>query len=196
MTNRRNDTRASRAGTLEAKVREMVRGDWATVQRIYDAGIATANATFETRPPAWEQWDANHRQDLRFVAVLDEKVVGWTAAGNASDRCCYAGVVEDSVYIDPAHHGLGIGRLLLSRLIDAATAAGVWTVQAGIFPENAASVALHISCGFRVVGRRELLGQLAGTWRDVLLMERRAPVGGSTPSSRSLSFNTTTKADH
>jgi L-amino acid N-acyltransferase YncA len=181
MTNRRSDARASLTPTLEANIRDMVGGDWATVQRIYNAGIATANATFETRPPAWEEWDTKHRQDLRFVAELDEKVVGWTAAANVSDRCCYAGVVEDSVYVDPDHHGLGIGWLLLGRLIDAATVAGVWTVQAGIFPENTASIALHTSCGFRVVGRREHLGQLGGTWRDVLLMERRAPHGSATP---------------
>jgi L-amino acid N-acyltransferase YncA len=164
-----------------ATVRDMVHGDWASVQRIYEAGITTGNATFETAAPAWHEWDASHRRDLRYVVVLDEHVVGWTAAVNVSDRCCYAGVVEDSVYVDPAYQGLGVGRLLLGRLIDQATAAGVWTVQAGVFPENTTSVALHMACGFRVVGRREHLGQLSGVWRDVLLMERRAPHAVESP---------------
>jgi len=146
------------------------------VADIYAAGIATGNATFETEPPEWSTWDAGHRPDLRLVALDGEQVVGWVAAGNVSDRCCYAGVVEDSVYVHPEHQGRGVGRLLLATLIDAAEAVGVWTVQTGIFPENTASVALHHACGFRTVGRRERLGQLGGTWRDVLLLERRSPL--------------------
>jgi len=148
--------------------------DWPRVRDIYASGIATGNATFETDPPDWEAWDADHRNDLRFVAVEDGCVVGWAAVVNVSDRCCYAGVVENSVYVDPAVQGRGVGRCLLGHLIDSATATGVWTIQTGIFPENIASVALHQACGFRVVGRRERLGLLDGVWRDVLLMERRS----------------------
>ena len=159
-------------------IRTMRPDDWPTVAAIYAAGIATGNATFETEPPAWETWDADHRDDLRFVAVDGDRVVGWAAVVNVSDRRCYAGVVENSVYVDLDYRGRGVGRLLLEYLIDAATAAGVWTVQTGIFPENTASLALHQTCGFRVVGRRERLGQLGGVWRDVLLMERRSPDNG------------------
>jgi L-amino acid N-acyltransferase YncA len=149
--------------------------DWPQVAEIYAAGIATGNATFETEPPDWATWDAAHRPDLRFVAVSPSRVVGWVAAIGVSDRCCYAGVVEHSVYVHPDHHGNGIGRLLVDTLIEAADAVGIWTIQTGIFPENLASVALHQACGFRIVGRRERLGQLNGTWKDVLLMERRRP---------------------
>jgi phosphinothricin acetyltransferase len=152
--------------------------DWPQVVDIYAAGIATGNATFETEPPPWASWDSTHRQDLRLVAVDGDLVVGWAAAGEVSDRCCYAGVAEHSIYVRPDHQGRGIGRALLDALIDAATKAGVWTLQTGIFPENQASVALHETCGFRIVGRRERLGQLNGVWRDVLLLERRSDLIG------------------
>jgi phosphinothricin acetyltransferase len=146
------------------------------VSAIYTTGIATGNATFETQPPSWADWDASHLPHLRFVATnTDGTIVGWIAAGGVSDRCCYTGVVEHSVYVHPDHQGRGVGRVLLETLITAATDAGVWTVQTGIFPENTASVALHHACGFRTVGRRERLGQLNGVWRDVLLLEHRAP---------------------
>jgi len=153
----------------------MTAADWPPVSSISAAGIiATGNATFETDMPSWLDWDAGHRRDLRFVAMLpDDMVVGWTAATGVSDRCCYAGVVENSVYVHS--QGRGIGRLLLGALIEAAERAGVWTIQTGIFPKNLASVALHEACGFRVVGRRERLGQLNGAWRDVLFLERRSP---------------------
>jgi phosphinothricin acetyltransferase len=157
------------------QLRTMTAEDWPDVRRIYAAGIATGNATFETAPPAWEAWDSAHRPDLRFVATTRGHVVGWAAASPVSDRCAYAGVVEDSVYIDPASQGRGIGRALLSHLIAAADSNGVWTIQTGVFPENSASVALHVACGFRVVGTRERLGELHGVWRDVLLLERRRP---------------------
>lgn len=166
--------RAMSVRGLGVTLRAMSPEDWPAVAAIYAAGIAGGDATFETEPPGWEQWDAAHRADLRLVAVEDGRVAGWAAASPVSDRCAYAGVVEDSVYVDPACQGRGVGRLLLAELIAAAEASGVWTMQAGIFPENVASVALHTSCGFRVVGRRERLGQLGGVWRDVLLLERRA----------------------
>jgi L-amino acid N-acyltransferase YncA len=158
-------------------IRSMAADDWPDVVRIYAAGIATGNATFETEPPTWQHWDAGHRPDLRFVAVEDERVVGWVAASPVSDRCAYAGVVENSVYVDPAQQGRGVGRALLDRLIEACDSdgAGIWTIQAGVFPENVASVTLHRACGFRVVGTRERIGMLAGVWRDVLMLERRRP---------------------
>jgi L-amino acid N-acyltransferase YncA/protein-tyrosine-phosphatase len=159
---------------LVVDIRALKADDWPEVATIYAAGIATGNATFETEAPTWEDWNAAHRTDLRFVAVQDTAIVGWIAAGAVSDRCCYGGVVEHSVYVHPDHQGQGIGRLLLNFLIDRSEAVGVWTIQTGIFPENAASIALHQACGFRKVGRRERLGQLNGTWRDVLLLERRS----------------------
>jgi phosphinothricin acetyltransferase len=150
-------------------------GDWPHVAAIYAAGIATRNATFETEVPSWQDWDAAHLREHRLVAVEDDRVVGWTALSGYSDRCCYAGVADLSVYVDPAAQGRGVGRALLERLAADADAAGIWTLQAGIFPENAASLALHRRCGFRVVGTRERIARLDGAWRDVVLLERRAP---------------------
>lgn len=149
--------------------------DWPAVRDIYAAGIATGNATFETEPPGWEAWDANHLADHRLVATIDDTVVGWAALSPVSDRCAYRGVAENSIYIDPANRGHGIGRQLLTALITGAEAAGFWTVQTGIFPENTASLALHQACGFRIVGTRERIGQLAGVWRDVVFLEHRRP---------------------
>lgn len=147
---------------------------WPAVAAIYQAGIASGNATFESAVPTWETWDTSHRLDLRLVAVSEGDVVGWAAASSVSDRCCYSGVVETSVYVKPGRQREGVGRSLLQALILAAEAAGIWTMQAGIFPENEASIALHERCGFRVVGRRERIGQLQGVWRDVMLLERRS----------------------
>jgi phosphinothricin acetyltransferase len=147
--------------------------DWLAVRDIYLAGIATRNATFETSAPPWERWDASHVPNHRLVAEVDGVVVGWAALTPVSDRCCYAGVAENSVYIHPEHRGHGVGRLLLGALLDSADADGYWTVQTGIFPENTVSVALHECCGFRIVGTRERIGQLDGVWRDVLFLERR-----------------------
>ena len=149
-------------------------GDWPHVASIYAAGIATRNATFETEVPAWEDWDAAHLADHRFVAVEEGRVVGWVALTRYSDRGCYAGVTDLSVYVDPAAQGRGVGRSLLEHLMADAEAAGIWTLQAGIFPENEASLALHRRCGFRVVGTRERIGALDGVWRDVVLLERRS----------------------
>jgi L-amino acid N-acyltransferase YncA len=156
-------------------IRPMTASDWPQVSVIYAAGIATGNATFETQPPSWSEWDAAHRDDLRLVCADRDMIIGWAATSNVSDRCCYAGVVEHSVYVHPGRQGQGVGRRILEALIDAAGQAGIWTIQTGIFPENVASVALHQACGFRIVGTRQRLGQLHGAWRDVLLLERRAP---------------------
>lgn len=155
-------------------IRRMGPGDWPHVAAIYAAGIATRNATFETEVPSYEDWDAGHLADHRFVAADGEQVVGWAALTSYSDRCCYAGVADLSVYVDPAAQGRGVGRALLEQLVASAEGAGIWTLQAGIFPENEASLALHRRCGFRLVGTRERIGQLDGVWRDVLLLERRS----------------------
>jgi phosphinothricin acetyltransferase len=151
-------------------------GDWPRVAAVYAAGIATRNATFETEVPTFEQWDASHLAAHRFVAANGEHVVGWVALTAYSDRCCYEGVADLSVYVDPAAQGRGVGRALLEHLIADAEGSGIWTLQAGVFPENAASLALHRRCGFREVGRRERIGRLDGVWRDVVLLERRSPV--------------------
>jgi L-amino acid N-acyltransferase YncA len=152
--------------------------DWPAVERIYAAGIATGDATFETEPPAWEAFDAGRLAAHRLVAERDGKVVGWAAVSGVSERCIYAGVVEHSVYVDPAHAGQGVGTALLQALIASTEAAGIWTIQTGIFPENTASLALHERSGFRVVGRRERLGRHFGRWRDVVLLERRSAAIG------------------
>jgi phosphinothricin acetyltransferase len=149
---------------------------WPEVARIYTDGIATGNATFETEVPDWEHWDASHLPEHRFVALRDGRVVGWVAVSPVSDRCVYGGVVENSVYVDEQARGLGVGRLLLERLIASTERAGIWTIQTGIFPENEASLRLHARVGFEVVGRRQRLGKLHGVWRDVLLLERRSSV--------------------
>jgi len=154
-------------------VRSMTPADWPSVCAIYEAGIATGNATFETVAPSWDDWDRSHLPDHRLVAVIDEAVVGWASLSPVSDRCAYSGVAENSVYVHPAHHGVGIGQTLLTALLDSAEQGGFWTVQTGIFPENTASIALHERCGFRIVGRRERIGQLGGVWRDTLFLERR-----------------------
>lgn len=150
--------------------------DWPAVRAIYEAGIATGNATFDTAAPNWPTWDAGHLAEHRLVARQDGRVLGWTALAPVSDRCCYAGVAEDSIYVAPEAQGQGVGRALLGAVVASAERGGIWTVQTGIFPENRASVRLHQACGFRMVGVRERLGRLGGRWRDVLLMERRSPV--------------------
>jgi L-amino acid N-acyltransferase YncA len=148
---------------------------WPEVARIYADGIATSNATFETDVPSWTRWDEAHLPEHRYVALLEADVVGWVAVSPVSDRCVYGGVVENSVYVDAAARGRGIGRALLERLIASTEASGIWTIQTGIFPENETSVRLHERVGFEVVGRRKRLGKLHGVWRDVL-MERRSEV--------------------
>ncbi|HKD97200.1 MAG TPA: GNAT family N-acetyltransferase [Micromonosporaceae bacterium] len=145
------------------------------VLAIYQAGIDEGNATFETEAPGWERFAATRTPDHRYVAVdADGTVVGWTACVPVSDRCAYAGVVEHSVYVHPDRRGRRIGRRLLDALIASTEAAGIWTIQSGIFPENTASLALHEAAGFRVVGTRQRLGRHHGVWRDVVLVERRS----------------------
>jgi phosphinothricin acetyltransferase len=144
---------------------------------IYRLGIGTGDATFENEPPDWAGFSAARLTQHRFVALdPDGRVVGWVACSPVSDRCVYAGVVEHSVYVHPQAGGRGVGRLLLETLIASTEAAGVWTIQSGVFPENTASLALHAACGFRIVGTRERVGRHHGVWRDVILLERRSPV--------------------
>jgi len=152
----------------------MAPDDWPDVRRIYEEGIATDLATFETAAKPWPDWDASHLPAGRFVAVRDGRIAGWAALSGVSDRCVYAGVAEVSVYVSADARGQGVGRGLLEVLVAASEQQDLWTLQAGIFPENKSSVALHERCGFRVVGRRERLGKLKGVWRDVLLLERRS----------------------
>lgn len=155
-------------------IRPLVPADRTAVLRIYADGIATGDATFETQVPPWETWDASHLDAHRFVAETDQ-VAGWIAASPVSGRCVYAGVIESSVYVSATARGKGVGSSLLTALIESTEAAGMWTIQAGIFPENQVSLHMHESAGFRTVGYHEKLGQMAdGRWRDVILMERRS----------------------
>jgi phosphinothricin acetyltransferase len=157
-------------------VRPMRPDDAAAVIAIYQAGLDAGQASFETTAPEWAAFDAGRLPAHRLVAELDGRVVGWVAVSPVSARPVYAGVVEHSVYVDPDRRGVGIGRRLLAALIDSTEAAGVWTIQSGVFPENAASLALHRAAGFRTVGTRERIGCHHGVWRDVVLLERRSPV--------------------
>ena len=158
------------------EVRDLGPGDWPAVREIFEQGIAGKNATFETEAPSWEAWDRSQLEGHRYVAVEQERVVGWVVAHAVSSRPCYRGVVEHSVYVHDDWQGRGIGRALLERLFESTEAAGIWTIQTGVFPENAASLRVHEQAGFRVVGRRERIGQLKGVWRDVVVLERRSEV--------------------
>jgi len=154
-------------------IRPMVADDAAAVARIFEHGIATKNATFEIAAPSWAHFDSGHVNGLSFVAVDDGNVIGWVACTPYSSRHVYRGVVEESLYIDESARGRGVGRALLEHFLHVADESGIWTVQAGIFPENTISVNLHHALGFRTVGVRERLGQMDEVWRDVLLLERR-----------------------
>jgi L-amino acid N-acyltransferase YncA len=159
-------------------LRAMTAADWPAVERIWLEGIATGHATFETETPTWEEFDASRLPEHRLVAEVEGEVVGWAALSPVSRRPCYEGVAEHSVYVAESARGRGIGRALLEALLASAEAAGIWTVQTSIFPENDASLALHERVGFRVVGRRERIARLDGAWRDTLFLERRSPAVG------------------
>ncbi len=160
---------------------------WSAIRRIYLEGIATNNATFATEAPDWESWDASHRRDCRVVALQsiagaaeagEPIVLGWAALSPVSSRMVYAGVAEVSVYVAAAARGRGVGKALLRALIEESERNGIWTLQAGIFPENVASLKLHKSCGFRELGVRKKIGKMLDRWRDVLLLERRSEKTG------------------
>jgi len=159
---------------VEIRIETLQAADWAEVAAIYSEGIAGGLATFETRCPSWEEWDAAHLPSCRLVARSGTRIVGWAALSPVSRRPCYAGVAEASVYVAGAARGVGVGRTLLNGLIEASEAEGIWTLQGVTFPENVASLRLQQVCGFRVVGRRERIGELNGAWRDTILMERRS----------------------
>ena len=161
-------------GSPTITIERLEREHWPGVARVYEEGIATGNATFETEVPTWEAWDSSHLAEHRFVALREDEVVGWAAVSPVSDRCVYGGVVEHSIYVAEAARGQGLGQRLLEELIASTEAAGIWTIQTGIFPENEGSIRLHERVGFEVVGRRKRLGKLHGVWRDVLLLERRS----------------------
>lgn len=163
---------------MEFIIARMNPADWEQVRSIYLEGIETQHATFETEAPDWEKWNANHLPDCRLVARAGRDVIGWAALSAISKRSVYAGVAETSVYVGESFRGLGPGRALLESLIACSEQHGVWTLQAGIFPENTASLSLHLKCGFREIGRRERVGQHYGKWRDVILLERRSKVVG------------------
>ncbi|MGW0434877.1 N-acetyltransferase family protein [Micromonospora sp. NPDC003197] len=169
------DPRSS--GPHDVRLAPMTSAHAEQVLAIYAAGIATGNATFETEPPSWAAFDAGRLADHRYVALTtDGTVTGWIACTQVSSRPAYSGVVEHSVYVHPDHGGQGIGRILLHALITSTEAAGIWTIQSGIFPDNTASLALHQRCGFRIIGVRERVGRHHGRWRDVILLERRSPI--------------------
>ena len=154
-------------------VRPLHPDDYPAVAAVFAEGLATGRATFETVVPSWEEWDAGHLPEHRFVAELDGDVVGWTAVVPYSRRSVYRGVGEESVYVAERARGRGVGRALLEAVIESARSGGLWTLQAGIFPDNVASLELHRRLGFREVGVRERIGQLDGIWRDVVLLELR-----------------------
>jgi phosphinothricin acetyltransferase len=164
---------------IEFLIDDMKESDWEQVRSIYLEGIATGDATFEAEAPQWEKWDATHLPSCRIVARSGDVLKGWAALGPVSSRRVYAGVAEISIYVGQSYRGGGLGRALLTALITASEQNGLWTLQAGIFPENKASVELHKRCGFREVGRRERIGKMGGRWRDTVLLERRSCVVGN-----------------
>lgn len=159
------------------RIRDLRSDDWPAVRAIYAEGIRGGDATFETEPPSWERWDAAH-PELRLVAEHQDAVAAWAALSPVSDRCCYRGVGEVSVYVAEKARGVGLGRALLDELVRRSEQGGYWTLNAGVFPENEASIRLHKACGFREIGVRERIGELHGVWRDVIWLERRSTVVG------------------
>jgi L-amino acid N-acyltransferase YncA len=153
-------------------------GDWHSVRAIYQEGLDTGNASFETEAPAWEAWDAKYHAHSRLVARAGDRIVGWAAIAPVSPRACYAGVAEVSVYITDDCRGRGVGKMLLETLVESSEAKGIWTLYGHTFAENEASLKLQLACGFRVVGRRERIGKLHGVWRDTVITERRSRVVG------------------
>ena len=151
---------------------------WEAVARIYLEGIATGNSTFQTNAPTWEEWDSAHTTNCRLVAMDKSQVLGWAALSTVSGRCVYAGVAEVSVYVSESARGKGIGKSLLQALITESEKNNYWTLQAGIFPENTASIRLHQHAGFRIIGTRERVGKMHGVWRDSLMLERRSKIIG------------------
>jgi L-amino acid N-acyltransferase YncA len=164
----------SNLNKVDFDVRATRSDDWPAIRNIYSEGIATGNATFETETPEWAKWDQGHLQDCRLVARDRQRILGWAALSPVSIRRVYWGVAEVSIYVAAEAQARGVGRMLLQSLVEQSERSGIWTLQAGIFPENVPSIALHKACGFREVGLRQKLGQRGRIWRDVLLLERRS----------------------
>jgi phosphinothricin acetyltransferase len=177
-TEMRRQAAAQKQMAAPVTIDALTAADWPAVRGIYAAGIATGHATFEADPPGWDAWDSGHLPACRLCARADGDVVGWAALSPVSRRAVYAGVAEVSVYVRPDWHGRGIGSALLAALVDSSERTGLWTLQASVFPENAASLRLHARHGFRTVGRRERIGRMAGVWRDTVLLERRSRTVG------------------
>jgi phosphinothricin acetyltransferase len=156
------------------QITAMLPEHWPAVKTIYEEGIATGQATFQTSAPSWDEWNSSHLQHSRLVATIENQVIGWAALTPVSGRCVYAGVAEVSVYIERGHRGMKIGQKLLQALIESSEQHNIWTLQAGIFPENPASLKIHATCGFRQIGVRERIGQHHGVWRNTILLERRS----------------------
>jgi L-amino acid N-acyltransferase YncA len=165
--------------TATVKIKHLLEEHWADVKAIYESGIATGDATFQTEAPAnWELWDNEHLHHSRFVAIENNEVMGWVALSPTSARRCYKGVCELSIYIHQHHRGKGIGKLLMDAVIESSEANNIWCLYSSTFPENTASIALHKKFGFREIGYREKIAQLNGVWRNTLLLERRSTTVG------------------
>jgi len=165
-------------GAAKMEIQPIAEHNYAEVARIYQEGIDTGVATFETTVPAWQDWSVAHLENGRIVAIDGGKIVGWAALSPVSSRCVYGGVAEVSVYVDAASRGKGVGKYLLNKLIEISEANNIWTLQSGIFRANAGSIALHEKCGFRIIGYRERIGKLGDVWKDNVLLERRSTVVG------------------
>lgn len=163
---------------MKLSIRPLVVEDWTSVKNIYELGIATGIATFETTAPNWKQWNENHLSFGRLVIILENEVVGWAALTAVSNRCIYQGVAEVSIYVHPSHRGKRIGQLLMKKLIFESEKNGIWALHSSIFSENLGSINLHKKVGFRMIGYREKIGRLKGVWKDNVLMERRSQVVG------------------
>ena len=160
------------------EIKQITEQYYSELARIYLSGIATGNATFQTDAPSWKDWDAAHLQSCRIAAFEGQHMLGWAALTPVSGRCVYAGVAEVSVYVDEVQRRKGIGSVLMDQLIKESETAGLWTLQAGIFPENTSSIKLHEQCGFRIIGYRERIGNMNGVWRNTIILERRSNVTG------------------
>lgn len=164
--------------TEEIEIKYMTIEDWETVAEIYKQGVDTGNATFQQEIPTWDAWNDAHLKTCRLIATINKEIAGWAALSPISERCIYAGVAEVSVYVSDKHKGKRVGTKLLESLIKASEKEQIWTLQAGIFPENIASISLHNKLGFRVVGVREKIGKLNGVWRDTVVLEKRSTITG------------------
>ena len=156
------------------KLEKMQPADWHFVKQIYEEGISTGNATFQTSAPEWDEWNSSHLEHSRVVAKEGDNILGWAALTPVSGRSVYAGVAEVSVYVSDKARGKGLGKQLLQKLIEESEANNLWTLQAGIFPENIPSIKIHEDCGFRIIGKRERIGMMNGIWRDTVLLEKRS----------------------